>query len=80
MTAGAETTVETMATRLTNDCSLAPSSHAPTEMGTRLPDYREPPLGFFEGGVGGAGAHTGNLGSGPPQCGQANTASLGLGM
>ncbi|XP_052274853.1 rotatin-like isoform X2 [Dreissena polymorpha] len=49
-TGAGETTVETMATRLTQDCSLDPSSrHAPSEVGLKLPNYREPPLGFFQG-------------------------------
>ncbi|WAR12091.1 RTTN-like protein, partial [Mya arenaria] len=55
MTAGAETTVDTIATRHIQDYSLAPSTNAPSEHGARLPDYREPPLGFFEAGQGDMG-------------------------
>ena len=50
MTAGMETTMESIATRHTHDHSATPSSRPPTEvMNNKLPDYREPPLGFFEG-------------------------------
>lgn len=52
MTAGMETTVDTVNTRHTMDQSAAPSSIMHTEMAQRLPDYREPPLGFFEGDPG----------------------------
>ncbi|XP_052815197.1 rotatin-like isoform X2 [Mya arenaria] len=64
MTAGAETTVDTIATRHTQDYSLAPSTNAPSEHGARLPDYREPPLGFFEGCQGDLGQQPMTPGSG----------------
>ncbi|WAR12025.1 RTTN-like protein, partial [Mya arenaria] len=59
-----ETTVDTIATRHTQDYSLAPSTNAPSEHGARLPDYREPPLGFFEGCQGDLGQQPMTPGSG----------------
>ncbi|WAR12085.1 RTTN-like protein, partial [Mya arenaria] len=72
--AGAETTVDTIATRHTQDYSLAPSTNAPSEHGARLPDYREPPLGFFEGCQGDLGQQPMTPGPG----GHPTAADLGL--
>ncbi|WAR12089.1 RTTN-like protein, partial [Mya arenaria] len=69
-----ETTVDTIATRHTQDYSLAPSTNAPSEHGARLPDYREPPLGFFEGCQGDLGQQPMTPGSG----GHPTAADLGL--
>ncbi|XP_060587035.1 rotatin-like, partial [Ruditapes philippinarum] len=54
MTGGMETTVDSVNTRLTMEHSAVPSSYVQTETAQKLPDYREPPLGFFEGDPGSA--------------------------
>ncbi|WAR12035.1 RTTN-like protein, partial [Mya arenaria] len=69
-----ETTVDTIATRHTQDYSLAPSTNVPSEHGARLPDYREPPLGFFEGCQGDLGQQPMTPGPG----GHPTAADLGL--
>jgi hypothetical protein len=54
MTGGMETTVDSVNTRHTMEHSAVPSSYVQTETAQKLPDYREPPLGFFEGDPGSA--------------------------
>lgn len=51
---GLETTVESVATQQhrAHDQSATPSTHTAPEGTGRLPDYREPPLGYFEGDPG----------------------------